>query len=288
MNTSIKNMMNEVNNVADKNVRVYHPVGSSERVQREISKKLAVILALNHGATLKDVGYLGATVLSTKGNKKALTVKLYFRPELCVTQQYDEYGEPVLKINNALCNMEGYMFVGPVDKTASIENVLVPKHKIKTRDDGTKYLEYEYNNDGKLSGRMVEQECVTITCNPDMVFAMLVNTSLKHDTDFAIHAEPVKRAPKASDKVIKNESSEMVPATVEVSYGVGEYHYDPNEALPYLMECHRLNTRKVREAELASDRARKEAKDKKRVKEAEVARSSGDSKYRKIMAYAYK
>ena len=64
-----------------------------------------------------------------------------------------------------------------------------------------------------MTKNTVDCDCIVITCNPNLVFAYLVDTSLM-DPNYELHVEPVKRPAKVARP---NAVGSLVPAFITVT-----------------------------------------------------------------------
>lgn len=229
--------MSNINEAVSMNFE-YFPVGSSERVQKDIARCVSELLATKNGKTLEELGYLGSTVLANPAGSQIM-VKLMFHPDLATTTVVNQHtNEAEVKIDDALDNLTNFMFVGSVSSkyVCSIERCVVPKYDIEKMvdtetDKKKKVLSVRRADNGQVTRDHVKMDCLVITCNPYLVFAKLVDTSLL-DPNFGIRLSPVKKQAKS----VRPDRTSFVPTYVTVTKSIdsANFHYDPSEAVPYL------------------------------------------------------
>lgn len=275
----------------------YYPVGSSEKLQKDIANKIAGLLAMDNGATLEELGFLGSTVLADRSGSQ-LVVKLMFHPKLAAREMKSEYTSEVhFTLDKAFSNLKNYMFVGDVSSeyVVSFESCKVPKHaidRVKIDAKDSRYVEtqnkvkrnmlvFDYDGNGQVTKNTVDCDCIVITCNPNLVFAYLVDTSLM-DPNYELHVEPVKRPAKVARP---NAVGSLVPAFITVTRSdPNEGHrYSEDEAVPYLKQLAASNKNKEAMKRNMSRNAREDAdKNPNKVKNAKNDFRKKDKKLKKF------
>lgn len=260
----------------------YLPVGSSEKLQRDLANYVAKLLAMNGGTTLEEVGYLGSTVLTDRAGSR-LVVQLMFHPKLVAKKVENHHtSEPELILDGAMENLSNHMFVGEASNpnVVSLELCHVPNHYIEKRGDGKRMLRLKFDNNGKIPNESVKADCVVITCNPSLVFAALVDTSL-NDPNYEVRIVPVKKPAKISKP---DSACSLVPAFVTITKSSeGDYHYVGNDAVPYLQSLMRQAQTKNQAMRQKSRKVMEDAEENpKKVKKAKNKVKGGNRKFRAL------
>lgn len=276
----------------------YGPVGSSEKLQRDIAKRVAMVLTMNHGASLEEIGFLGSTVLADRSGKY-ISVKLIFDPRLATSTRKNPHTREVVHVlHPALNNLANYFFVGDVSSqyVADYEECVVPKHSIDEKrvevvnpETGAsetvtrKVLEFRYDDNGEIKKTM-EMQCLVINCNPALAFACVVDADL-NDPEYSFSADTVKRQAKASDKTPRaGDIKNLLPASITITRSLDRSGYDPKDAIPYLKELHVEKADAEKKKRDAQRRAHDDAdKNPKKVKSAKSTAALKGNQYQKFM-----
>lgn len=236
----------------------YGAVGSDATLQKLISKFLISLMASETDVTPGQLGYLGCMPVCANG--KAY-IKLFFVPKLSATLSHNyALDKDEMIPNPELKCLQNWFFVGDLADVVTLERRTIRKYKmVDIEVEGHTFREIKFvtkeDDDGHRHYKMAENVPVmSIKCNLDLVVAAINDLDL-NDPSFKVKFKQVVKKPKASEHVIVSTGTNMeFPIKIDVSYD-GEYRgYDPDTAIPYLIN-------KVKMAKIGYDNEKKLQKD---------------------------
>lgn len=238
---------------------LYEPIGDSydRKFQQDFTKTLANLLSQAKKPTLSELGYLHMnSILYSNGQ---IEVKAYFNLELA-TEEVDHFHETGKeldgrKLSPAFQAFQNYLFVGNPENSVSIATMnMLPKQKIKEREDGTRYLVLKNKADPD------PQSCLVLHCNPDLVLATIQNIDLR-DPDFHIDYHTVGDT--QDEIVIRGSRMNEYPVEVRIQWNQEIKGYHPEDAIPYL----RNKIQKIQKQQQRAEEARENLADRAEVQE---------------------
>lgn len=147
----------------------YENLSKSKQFQEEVTNLLAD-LSTQYGVTLAELGYLHMNSILYNG--RSLEMAVYFLPELACETRTLPNGSQVSTPKAFFNALSGYFYYGELKNNCGLVSMSIPRYKVKTNDDGHKYLMVK----DKLDER--EEEVMAIYCNVDMVMAAIHDISL--------------------------------------------------------------------------------------------------------------
>lgn len=243
-------------------MRVFDPIGVNHELQQAITNLLHR-LAMNSDPkfTLAQLGYLHMNSVCFVNDE--VQAKIYFAPELAIVQTPGFGGRLVNKPSPLFAAFQNWLFVGSVEGAIEYDTATVPKYNIIIDDSRTASIYLAHNK--KV---FEDHEVVVLRCNPMILMAAICDIN-PADPSFTVTYETIGKSDKDKDNptgaqiMISSGVNKEFPVRITVtnSSGNGTTGYDPDMAVPCLLNARQkakqaIDTRKQLALKASKDAAK--------------------------------